>query len=210
MNNIAIFPYCGNGLEVLDALGEIQGGEIIFLTDDENYIGTKYQNIDIISRKEYLANNQTKLIAVHGSAKSYCQRLNVIKQLESENSINWETIIHPSAQISKYSKIGHNVFISAGVVIGPNVIIEDHVIILANSVIHHDSVIKSGSIICGNVLIAGNVIIHEEVYIGAGACVKDSIEIQTKAQAGIGSVILKNIPKNEVWVGNPAKLLIKK
>jgi acetyltransferase EpsM len=205
MSEIFIFPYSGSGLEVLDCLPE--DIRVIFVTDNLEHIDTNYKNYEIVSRAKMLEFNQPKLIAVHGSVATYKNRLNVVENFDVR--VNWQSVIHPSASISKFANIGKNVFISAGVSIGPNVIIEDHVIILANATIHHDSLIRKGSIICGNVLIAGNVKVESQVYVGASACVKNGLTIGENSLIGMGSVVLEPIPDNEIWYGNPAKKQMK-
>lgn len=200
MHKLAIFPYSGSGLEVLDCLSETEN--ILFLSDNPEHIGQHFQGIPILARSAF-QNDSDRLIAVHGSTASYRNRLQVISELVENTT--WETVIHPSAVVSKYASIGKNVFISAGVSIGPNVVIEDHVMILANATIHHDTHIGSGSIICGNVLVAGNVILERQVYVGAGSTIKNGLTIGSNALIGMGSVLLQPVGENEVWYGNPAK-----
>lgn len=201
MNKLYIFPYSGSGLEVLDCIPANQ--EVIFISDDRNLQGQQYKSYPILAREDFF-NDQTnpEIIAVHGSATSFQNRKTILDSFGEK--VNWRTVIHPSAQISRFADIGKNVFISAGVVIGPNVKIGDNVIILANSTIHHDSTIGENTIICGNVLIAGAVDIASGVYIGAATSVKNGLRIEAKALIGIGSVVLKDILENEVWYGNPA------
>lgn len=188
-------------MEVLDCIENTE--EVVFLSDNQEHIGEQFHGVTVLDRSAMEKHDSFSIIAVHGSAASYQNRLKTIQNLGDD--LNWKTIIHPSAVISRFATIGKNVFISAGVSIGPNVIIEDHVIILANSVIHHDSVIGKGSIICGNVLIAGNVIIKNEVYIGAGSTIKNGITIDSESLIGMGSNLLQPVGRAETWFGNPAK-----
>lgn len=201
MDKLYIFPYSGSGLEVLDCLDHVSN--VVFVSDNPEQIGKTFHTVPIISANEFQKINSPRLISVHGSVASYQKRLELIQRFNSD--VLWQTIIHPSAVISKYATIGKNVFISAGVSIGPNAIIDDHVIILANSTVHHDSHIGTGSIICGNVLVAGNVEVGSLVYIGAGSNIKNGIKIGSHSLIGMGSTVLSAVGNAEVWFGNPAK-----
>jgi len=50
-----------------------------------------------------------------------------------------------------------------------------------------------------------SVIIGNNVWIGMNACVLPGVEIGNNSIIGSGSVVTKNVPANEVWVGNPAR-----
>ena len=45
--------------------------------------------------------------------------------------------------------------------------------------------------------------------VGAGATLLPGITIGENSMIGAGSVVTKNVPANEVWVGNPAKCIKK-
>jgi UDP-3-O-[3-hydroxymyristoyl] glucosamine N-acyltransferase len=110
-----------------------------------------------------------------------------------------------------------------------NVVIEDNVEIGANSCIDRgalgSTLIKSGTkidnlvhvghnvlignncLITANVMIAGSVIIEDDVYIAPSVSIIDHVRIGKKSFIGLGSVVTKNVPDEEVWVGSPARPL---
>lgn len=53
----------------------------------------------------------------------------------------------------------------------------------------------------------GGAVIEDEVVIGAGVTILPYIRIGKRALIGAGSVVTKNVPPGEVWVGNPARFL---
>lgn len=63
---------------------------------------------------------------------------------------------------------------------------------------------KSGRDILKTTLISDN------VWIGHGAIILHGIKISSGAVIAAGSVVTKNVPENEIWGGNPAKLLRKR
>ncbi|MDB4902310.1 MAG: acetyltransferase with multiple hexapeptide repeat domain [Mucilaginibacter sp.] len=53
------------------------------------------------------------------------------------------------------------------------------------------------------------VIIGDNVWIGMNSCILPGVKIGNNSIIGSGSVVTKDIPENEIWVGNPAKFMKK-
>jgi len=51
--------------------------------------------------------------------------------------------------------------------------------------------------------------IEDGASVGAGAIILGGVTIGKKAMVGAGSVVTKDIPEGELWVGNPAKFVRK-
>ena len=92
----------------------------------------------------------------------------------------YETVIHSGTKIGTMVNVGHN------------------------SVIGHNCVIVSGT------NIGGSVIIGNDVWIGMGVLIKPHVNICSHAVIGIGSVVVNDITKPGVYIGNPAKFLKEK
>ena len=69
----------------------------------------------------------------------------------------------------------------------------------------HNCIIGENCILTSNVIIAGSSKIGNDVYLGISSSVKNAIIIGDNSKVGQGAVVIKNIPNNEVWIGNPAK-----
>lgn len=52
--------------------------------------------------------------------------------------------------------------------------------------------------------------IGDNVYIGPNVCLVEDVNIGNNATVGAGFVVLKNIPENATFAGNPAKLISEK
>ena len=58
-------------------------------------------------------------------------------------------------------------------------------------------------------VIGGNAVIGDYVSIGLNATVMPKVQIEEGAYIGAGAVVMNDVKKNDVVVGNPAKFLKK-
>lgn len=140
---------------------------------------------------------------------SDCQNPNI-----PENTNIWQfCVVLPNAQIGENCnicshcfiengvKIGNNVTIKSGVQLWDGVEIEDDVFIGANVSFTNDKYPKSRNRDWR--LLKTRVC--EGASIGAGATILPGITIGRESVIGAGSVVTKDVPDAEIWVGNPAK-----
>lgn len=203
-----IFPFNGNGLEALDAIGN-QFEFLGFIDDTKEKQGKNNFGFEVYERTILKQFPNAKLLAVPGSPASFSIRDKIIYDFNSEEK-KFATLIHPQAVISPFAKIGYNVLIMAGVVITANAEVGNHVCILPNTVIHHDSKIGDYTLIGSNVTIAGNTFIGKHCYIGSGVSVINGISIGDNTLLGLGTNVISPVESNSKMVGNPAKALNKK
>lgn len=99
-------------------------------------------------------------------------------------------------------KIGNNCTIKCGVQLWDGIELEDNVMIGANTTFTNDMYPRSKN--KDWKLLKTK--IREGASIGAGSVILPGLTIGSNALIGAGSVVTKDIPKNTVWVGNPAKM----
>lgn len=102
--------------------------------------------------------------------------------------------------------IGNNVTIKPGVQIWDGVTLEDYVFIGPNVTFTNDLYPKSKNTNFN----LKKTLVKKGASIGANATLLAGITVGENALVGAGSVVTKNIPDNEIWIGNPAKFLKKK
>lgn len=107
--------------------------------------------------------------------------------------------------------IGDNVEIGALTCIArgtlSDTIIGDHVKI--DNLVHvaHNCLIGNGCLITACAEISGSVKLGKNVWIGPNSSLMQKITVGDNSIIGLGAAVLKNVPENTVFAGNPAKFL---
>ena len=135
-------------------------------------------------------------------------RRKVFKLLTS-NNIEQPNAISPKANLSSICSIGIATLICQGASINPFAKIGKAVIVNTGAIIEHECIIGDFSHIAPGAVLTGNVKIGEGSFIGANSVIKQGVCIGKNSTIGAGSVVLSDIEDNQVWVGNPAKRLVK-
>lgn len=131
-----------------------------------------------------------------------------------ENTNVWQFCV-----ILKNAKIGSNCNINAGVLVENDVIIGNNVTVKSGVQIWDGIILEDNVFIGPNVTFTNDflprskqypkeflkTIIKEGASIGANSTIVGGVTIGEYAMVGAGSVVTKNIDRQELWYGNPAK-----
>lgn len=71
--------------------------------------------------------------------------------------------------------------------------------------IAHNVIIEENAAVIAHAMIGGSTVIGKNAWIAPAAIIRDVVTIGNNATVGLGSVVTKDIPEQEVWLGNPAK-----
>lgn len=127
--------------------------------------------------------------------------------IASAISLEWISLIHPSAQVHASVKIGHGSLICAGAIVQPDAVIGDHVIINTGAVVEHDCSVGNYSHVAPRACLAGSVAVGDGCLIGAGAIILPQISLGAWCVVGAGGVVTKNFGDKSAVAGVPARLL---
>jgi len=115
-------------------------------------------------------------------------------------------IISPLAYTSKHSKIGRGTIIMHHAIINANTEIGENCIINTKVLIEHDCVIGNHNHVSTSTVINGSCRIGDSCLIGSSSVLKHNLSIVSNCIIGQGSVIVKDISKEGIYFGNPAKI----
>ena len=214
MKKLIIIGGEGNGTVAASTVEDVNANkkewEIIgFLNDFEKEPINDYPVLGKINQEtaqKFLRNDDVYFLYTLISVKLNYKFLPKLKNLKIPLR-RFATIIHPTAVISKFAKIGYGVSIQPCVVVGPNVTIGNHVQIFAQSLIGHNSTLDNYSYIANNASVGAHIHLKEGTYLGTNCSILEDVTIGEWSLVGIGTVVLKDVPSFTKVVGNPARII---
>ena len=136
---------------------------------------------------------------------------NIREKIVTQHSeLNYINLIHPTAVISETAKIGTGNVVMANAVLNAEASIGSHCIINTASVVEHECVLEDFIHISPGAVLCGTVKVGRLTHIGANAVVKNNVSVAEECVIGVGAAVVKNINKPGVYVGVPARELVKK
>ncbi|OLS38881.1 hypothetical protein BTR22_04310 [Alkalihalophilus pseudofirmus] len=208
MKSIVVIGSGGFSKQVIEIIEQInlinQEYKLLGIIDDnKNIVGTEVLGYEVIGDTDYIKHfsQQKEIYGVIAIADG-----EVRKQISRKlNTLRWVNLIHPSATISDYAKIGKGNIICAGVVINPDFQMGNHSHINIGSTIGHDvSMLDYVTVMPGS-RISGNVTLKSNSMVGTGSIIIQGLTIEENVVLGAGAVVTKNTESNSLYVGIPAR-----
>ena len=196
---LAIIGACGHGKVLADIAVKMEYEEIIFFDDYKTI--TEYGGYLVAGKSTEIEKYECDVAVAIGNPN--------IRQLFQEKievaGRNIPILAHPDAVIAKDTLIGAGTVIMAGAVISPGSIVGKGCIINTCSSVDHDCIIEDYVHIAVGAHLAGAVKIGTKTWIGAGAVVRNDIDICAGCMIGTGAVVVKNIETSGTYVGVPVR-----
>lgn len=173
------------------------------IDDNEDKIGTDVLGYKVIGDTDYIKQiSQQKeihgVIAIaDGKVKSQISR--------KLSEIHWVNLIHPSAIVSNYLKIGEGNIICAGVVINPEIEMGNHCHINIGTTLGHDVTMLDYVTIMPGSKVSGNVTLKSNTMVGTGSSIIQGLTIEENVVLGAGAVVTKNTEPDYLYIGVPAR-----
>lgn len=190
---VIIIGASGHGKVIADIIKKF-GDEVYGFLDDD-------LSKDVIGRVSDCVNYKDMYFVIAiGNNK-------IRKSIAERYDLKYYTAIHPAAVIGENVDIGEGTVVMANAVVNPSATIGRHCIINTAAIVEHDNVLEDYVHISPNATLCGTVRVGEETHIGAGAVVRNNISIGNNIIIGAGAAVIKDIDKEGIYVGVPAKEL---
>ena len=212
MEKIILVGCGGHAKSVVDSIEgqgkfEIAGFIAEKLDSDFEYRGYKIIGTDVDLESLYAKGIHNAFICIgymgkeNGRSKIYEQIKNIGYKLP--------VIIDKTAIVATDALIGEGTFVGKRAVINSNARIGVMTIINTGAIVEHDSNIDDYTHIAVNATICGGAQIGKRCLVGAGATVIQGVVIKDNAIIGAGSAVVKDVAKNNLVLGIPAKTIKK-
>ncbi|HWX20983.1 MAG TPA: NeuD/PglB/VioB family sugar acetyltransferase [Candidatus Binatia bacterium] len=213
MKDLIILGTGGNCIDILDAVlalnesgGMLQYRVRGFLDDNKEVWGQEVQGCRVLGPLSHARNYSDCLFANGiGSFHNYWRKPDIIATTGLPDEA-FVSIVHPRASVSRFAALGRGTVVLQNATINSGVRVGCHVIILPNAVLSHDTVVGDHTCIASSACLAGGVQIGKACYLGAQCAVSNGVRIGDFSLAGIGAVVLQDVPPKTVVVGNPARV----
>lgn len=206
MKRIVLIGASGHG-RVCAEIAELNGyDEILFLDDNRELTECGgYSVVGVAAEFEEYLDDDTAFFVSVGNAEI---RKRIQEEIETAGG-KIATLLHPKSVISKKVEIGAGSAVMACAVINSGTKIGKGVITNTSSSVDHNCTIGDYCHVAVGAHICGTVNIGEKTWIGAGVTVSNDISICGGCIIGVGATVARNIEKKGIYIGVPAKEMIK-
>jgi sugar O-acyltransferase (sialic acid O-acetyltransferase NeuD family) len=132
-------------------------------------------------------------------------RFKYTARLRDVHHVDFATVVHPRAAISRHARIRHGCIITPHVSVSVDVQVGEFSVIQEYTVVGHDAQIGSWCQINSHCTIAGGARIGNFVTIHPNSVITRKAVIGDGAVIGAGSVVIGKIPEGVTAIGNPAR-----
>lgn len=177
---------------------------ILGYVDDGKEAGTLVDGYPVLGSLDWLRNQAGPIWAVCAIGTSSVRR-KVWERLEGCPNLRHATLVDPAAVIGKDAAIGEGSIVCAGAVLTVGVELGRHCIVNLGCMLGHDAALGDFCTLHPRVDLSGSVKAGPCTDIGAGAIVRDEVEIGGNTIIGMGSLVTKDIPGGVVAYGSPCR-----
>ena len=115
-------------------------------------------------------------------------------------------LIHSKAIVSPSASIGEGSYIQAGASIWTGAKIGTDCVVAPMASVSHHTTLGDGSFISPGATVGSRILLEKNVFIGMGAVVMSGVKVVGEnTVVGAGSLVIRDVGRNKVVYGSPAK-----
>lgn len=202
MNRLALLGASGHGKVVADAALAMGWREVVFFDD-------AWPSIELNGHWPVVGDSATLLarlsefdgvlIAIGNGAVRW-QKYQALQAAGARLA----TVVHPSACVSPYARLGDGTVVMAGAVVNVDAVVGDAGIINTSATVDHDCRLAHGVHVSPGAHLSGNVQVGACSWVGVGSSVRQGMSIGAGVTVGAGAVVVKPVADGLTVVGCPA------
>lgn len=207
MERILLVAAGGLARETLSSIRQTGDGEVVgFLDDDPALEGRFLDGVEVLGPLNRAVGGSEKLLVCAGAGPV---RESLVARLASwgVGPGAYATHVHGSVWHSAGCRIGHGSILLAGCVLTSSVALGTHVVAMPHVTFTHDVQAGDFSTFAAGVSLGGGVGIGRAAYLGMNSVVRQGLHVGQRSMLGMGSVLTRDLPQDQTWAGNPARLL---
>jgi|SRR5664279_315585 len=195
----------GLAREVMTAVGAGIVYDVVGLLDDDvDLHGTTIGGAPVLGGVDTADRfPEARFVVCAGSGRA---RQRIVERLSDAGvgSGRYATVVHPGSEVPASCSVGVGSTLLANVTLTADVVIGEHAVLMPQVVLTHDDRVGDFATLCAGVVLGGGVDVGSGAYLGMNASVRQNLRVGAGATLGMGSVLLRDLPDNEVWAGIPA------
>lgn len=178
-----------------------------FIDDDAEIIGNVVDGIEVLGNLDFLLKEVDKSVLIFVPIGNNAIRIKILSIL-IENGFKTPSFFHSNSNVDESVVVGKAVYILGATTIMPFTTIEDFVMISVGVNVAHHTILKTGCFLSQGVNVGASIIIGKNAFVGIGSTIMTGVkEVGECSVIGAGAVIIADVPKNTVNVGNPGKII---
>ncbi len=198
----------GHAADVIEAVESCGEFSIEGLVYDGGIKGETRYGFPVLGDLNSFLKHTCETIEVVVAIGSPRGRRSVVSRLnQSGASIKYPAIVHSKAVVAESSVILEGTVICAGAIISRNVRLSEFNVVNIGATIGHGIQCAAYVTIAPGVNVSGDVVLGPGVELGAGAVVREKLTLDAGSMAAMGAVVMKDVKKNSMVLGNPARPL---
>lgn len=206
---VAVLGAGGHGRVILDAILEAGTHTLVGVIDDDaDKAGKELFGFPILGTGAdlpALARKHGIEGVALGIGDNYIRDLKFADVLKA--GLRPVRVIHPSARLSRFVKLGEGIVIMAGAVVNPGTVIEDNACVNTCAAVDHDNLLERCCHVFPNATLTGGVRVGEFTNIGSGAVVNPYLKIGKYSYVGAGAVVVRDVEEGVIVAGVPAQVI---
>lgn len=214
IKRVAILGAGRGSMQVIDLVSHINDTIAVALfDDDETIVGQIVDGVPVLDKLNFdkIAEYHSKGVfdyVANGIGGSCELRKKCFDEL-TKRGVPYINLIHPTAVIGDYVKMGSGNIILPMTHIGPHAKIGNDCFMTAKTSIEHHNIVGSHCTFGPGVMMSGSVTIGDCTKFGAGIFIEPKVIVGSNCKIASGSILISHVPDNSIVRGKSQINIVK-